>query len=186
MKQKVNNMPNKGPLLSRRYFMLLIVCIVTGFIIGFSYNLSKDRRESGTTTSRDYQQENAYREQLITQQERNKKLAEELSQLESKIRNYEQTLSSQEGQYEEMLGQANQLRLLLGQLSAEGEGIRIELEDGEYDPLSTNPNDYIIHESHLFKIINELKIAGAEGMAINGKRLTATSYIVCTGLHNDA
>lgn len=174
-------MSNKGPLISKKYFTLLIVCIITGFIIGFSYNLSKDNRAVGNILSNEYQQENMYRQQLISQQERNKELSDELHTLEEKVRQYELDLASDETQYEEMLEKANDLRLLLGHLPVSGEGIRVKLEDGEYDPLSTNPNDYIVHESHIFKVITEMKIAGAEGISINGQRLTAKSYIVCNG-----
>lgn len=174
-------MSNKGPIISRKYFTLLIVCIITGFIIGFSYNLSKDNRAIGIILSNEYQQENVYRQQLISQQERNKELSDELQALDEKVRQYELDLASDETQYEEMLEKANDLRLLLGHLPVSGEGIRVKLEDGEYDPSSTNPNDYIVHESHIFKIITEMKIAGAEGLSINGQRLTANSYIVCNG-----
>ena len=167
--------------ISRKYLIVLLVCIVTGFIIGFSYNLSKEKRERGEITTNEYSQENEYRQQLISQQERNKNLLDELNDLKGKIRSYEKDLASDEDQYGDMLEKANELRLLLGHLPAKGQGIKIQLEDGEYDPLQTNPNDYIIHESHLFMLINELKIAGAEALSINGQRLTATSYIVCNG-----
>lgn len=167
--------------MSKKYFMIVLVCIVTGYIIGYSYNLSKDRRESGTITSAEYQKESVYRQQLIDQQERNKQLGEELSILEKKLRNYEQQVASEEQQYIDMLREVNELRFMLGHLPAKGEGVRIQLEDGDYDPLTTNPNEYIIHESHLFRLINELKIAGAEGISVNGKRLHTNSYIVCNG-----
>ena len=167
--------------MTKKYIMIVLVCIVTGYIIGYSYNLSKDRRDSGIITSAEYQKENVYRQQLIDQQERNKQLVEELLLLEKELRQYEQQVASEEQHYEDMLTEVNKLRLLLGYLPAKGEGVRIQLEDGDYDPSSTNPNDYIIHESHLFKLINELKIAGAEGIAINGQRLHANSYIVCNG-----
>lgn len=172
---------NKKQVMSKKYIMIVVVCIVTGFIIGYSYNLSKDRRESGTVTSAEYQKENVYRQQLIDQQERNKQLVDELSLLEGKLRQFEREVASEEQQYNDMLSEVNELRFLLGYLPAKGEGVRIQLEDGDYDPMSTNPNDYIIHESHLFKLINELKIAGAEGISINGKRLHANSYIICNG-----
>ena len=172
---------NKKPFMSKKYFMIVLVCIVTGYIIGYSYNLSKDRRESGTITSAEYQRESIYRQQLIDQQERNKQLVEELSLLEDELRKLEQQVASEEQHYNDKLKEANELRLMLGYLPAKGEGVRIQLEDGNYDPLTTNPNDYIIHESHLFKLINELKISGAEGISVNGKRLHANSYIVCNG-----
>ena len=167
--------------MTKKYIMIVLVCIVTGYIIGYSYNLSKDRRDSGIITSAEYQKENVYRQQLIDQQERNKQLVEELLLLEKELRQYEQQVASEEQHYEDMLTEVNKLRLLLGYLPAKGEGVRIQLEDGDYDPSSTNPNEYIIHESHLFKLINELKIAGAEGIAVNGQRLHANSYIVCNG-----
>ncbi len=66
-------------------------------------------------------------------------------------------------------------------MKSEGKGIRITLQDGDYDPKSLNPNDYIVHESHVFKLLNELKISGAQAIAINGQRVMANSYIRCNG-----
>lgn len=173
-------MKNKKALISRRYLIFLLVSVVMGFIIGFSYNLSKNDRQDAVNST-EYERENMYRQQLIDQQERNKVLAEELDELEQSIRQYEQSIASETKHYDEMLTEVDSLRLLLGYLPAKGEGIRVQLEDGEYNPNSTNPNDYIIHESHVLKMVNELKIAGAEAIAINGQRLHASSYIVCNG-----
>ena len=108
--------------MTKKYLMLVLVCIVTGFIIGYSYNLSKDRRESGTITSAEYQKESAYRQQLIDQQERNKQLIDELSILESKLRQFEQQVASEEQHYNDMLSEVNELRFLLGHLPAKGGG----------------------------------------------------------------
>ena len=55
------------------------------------------------------------------------------------------------------------------------------LKDADYDPIEQNPNDYIVHESHIFRVVNELRISGAQGIAINGQRITSNSYIKCTG-----
>ena len=160
--------------------MLLIVCIVTGFIIGFSYNLSKEKRTLSQASS-NYEQENRYRTDLIEQQERNKELAEEQKMLEEKIRDYENEISQDEKSYEQLIEQANSLRLQLGLTEGFGEGVKVTLQDGDYDPSSTNPNDYIVHESHIFSVLNELKIAGAEAILINGQRLRANSYVSCNG-----
>lgn len=77
--------------------------------------------------------------------------------------------------------QADDLRLLLGKIPGRGSGVTVTLQDAEYDPNSVNPNDYIVHESHVFKVLNELKISGAQAIAINGHRLKANSYIKCNG-----
>ncbi|MCH7320840.1 DUF881 domain-containing protein [Solibacillus sp. MA9] len=171
---------NKSSLFSRKYLMLFIVCIITGFIIGFSYNLSKDKRTLSSASSQ-YEKENQYMEELISQKERSKELVNELAELEEKIRTYEKKYSSNEADYEQNIQDAEQLRLLLGLSAAVGKGIKITLQDGDYNPQSTNPNEYIVHESHIFKVLNELKIAGAEAISINGQRLKTNSYISCNG-----
>lgn len=172
---------SKGNFFSRKQFELLIVCVTTGFIIGYSYNQARDNRESSAINSQLYEQEDSYREELIEQQERNKELTEEASALQEKIRKYEKEFASSEKNYKQLVEQAEDLRLLLGDLDSEGKGIRVTLQDGDYDPKSVNPNDYIVHESHVFKLLNELKISGAQAIAINGQRIIANSYIRCNG-----
>ncbi|MEA0561622.1 MULTISPECIES: DUF881 domain-containing protein [Lysinibacillus] len=178
----MNNKKNSnGNFFTRKQFELLIVCVTTGFIIGYSYNQAKDNREAGAIDSELFEQEDSYREELITQQERNKELTEELNTLQEQIRKYEKSFASNEKDYKKLVEQAEDLRLLLGELKSEGKGIRITLQDGDYDPKSLNPNDYIVHESHVFKLMNELKISGAQAIAINGQRVMANSYIRCNG-----
>ncbi len=163
---------------TKKQFIVLIVCISTGFMIGYSYNLAKDEVKMNSNY---LEQEESYREELISQQERNKELTEELIALQTKRREYEKDFAENEEDYEHLLKEAENLRLLLGEIPAHGEGIRVTLKDGEYNPNSTNPNEYIVHESHVFNVINELKVSGAEAISINGQRLKSNSYISCNG-----
>ncbi|MEX3744586.1 DUF881 domain-containing protein [Lysinibacillus xylanilyticus] len=172
---------SKGNFISRKQFELLIVCVTMGFIVGYSYNQAKDNRDAGASDAELFEQEESYREELIAQQERNKELSEELTALQEKIRKYEKSFVASKKDYTKLVEEAEDLRLLLGDLNAEGKGIRITLQDGDYDPKSANPNDYIVHESHVFKLLNELKISGAQAIAINGQRVLANSYIRCNG-----
>ena len=176
----MKNNPQKKAWWSRKYFVILIVCIMTGFIIGFSYNLSKDDEQINSSSNLYAQQRDAYREELIEQQERNKELAEELDGLLETIRQYEREFATPEEHYDELVEEAERLRILMGELPASGKGVSVTLRDDEYS-CETNPNDYIVHESHIFSVINELKIAGAEAIAINGQRLKTNSYISCNG-----
>ncbi|RND01623.1 DUF881 domain-containing protein [Lysinibacillus halotolerans] len=163
---------------TKKQFIVLIVCIATGFIIGYSYNLTKDKAKMNNSY---VDQEESYREDLIEQQERNKELAEELNDLQDQIRDYEKSIAKNEDQYEDLIEDAEKLRLQLGLIPVKGEGIKVTLKDNVYDPNSTNPNDYIVHESHVLSVINELKISGAEAISINGQRLKSNSYIKCNG-----
>lgn len=163
---------------TRKHFLLLIVCIVTGFIIGYAYNLARDEKNVDTSY---LEQEDMYRTELIEQQERNDDLLDELNTLRAQIREYEKVFSEEKDDYKELAQEAENLRLILGELPVHGEGIKVILKDGDYNPQTTNPNDYIVHESHIFMVINELKISGAEAIAINGERLKPNSYIHCNG-----
>lgn len=70
-----------------------------------------------------------------------------------------------------------------------GEGILITLNDNARgaaaakakDPDNYRPNDYIIHDKNLLYLVNELKQAGAQGIAINNQRVAASSDIRCVG-----
>lgn len=163
----------------RKRFIILIVCIVTGFILGYSYNLTKD--DKNKLANPYFEQEEYYREELINQKENNKELMEELKNLQQIVNKHEMDVASKKKEYEQLLEEAENLREILGKTAVEGEGIKITLKDGDYDPNQTNPNDYIVHESHILKVINELKISGAKAISINGQRLKTNSYIKCNG-----
>ena len=164
----------------KKYFTVLLVCIVTGFIVGYSYNLAKDRQQVSSITSSYYEQTESYRSDLIEQQERNLELENEMANLQRKIRQYESDYNNANDTYDKMYNEAQQLRLALGEVSGVGSGITVTLSDGKVDSTS-NPNDYIVHESHIFNVIQELKISGAEAISINGQRLKPNSYIRCNG-----
>lgn len=159
-----------------------LVFAVFGFLLAYSYNLSDTRESAGEYTGGQYfGQEEYFREQLIAQQERNKELREELAQKQADIQQHEQDFSSNEEQFASYAQEAEQLRLWLGTTPVKGGGLRVILDDGDYAAGGTNPNDFIVHEGHVFQVINELLISGAEAVAINGQRIDGNSYIVCTG-----
>ena len=76
---------------------------------------------------------------------------------------------------------AEKYRMFLGKVKVKGKGVKVTLSDGAYDPKEANINNYLVHEHHVFKVVNELYISGAAAIAINGQRLTSHSYIVCNG-----
>ncbi|TWT04716.1 DUF881 domain-containing protein [Planomicrobium sp. CPCC 101079] len=159
-----------------------LVFLVLGFMFSYSYSLSKSQERSSEFTGGAYfEQEEQYRKELIEQQERNKSLREELEEKQAAIQEFEQSFSEGESRNTDYAEEAEELRRVLGLLPVEGSGLTVTLQDGEYNSDSVNPNDYIVHESHVFQVINELYISGAEAISINGQRIHANSHIVCTG-----
>ncbi len=164
-----------------KHILFSVVFLVLGFILAFSYKTVGKNVEKDPLTSASLLDEAKYREELILQQEQNRELSNEISVKQEEIRTFERSFSDMEDDHVDLVQQATDLRLLLGIVPASGSGIKVTLMDAEYDPVEQNPNDYIVHESHVFRVINELRISGAQGVSINGQRINAGSYIKCTG-----
>lgn len=64
----------------------------------------------------------------------------------------------------------------------EGPGVEVMINDSA-KPLAKgeNPNIAIVHNEDLLKIVNELRAAGAEAIALNDQRLVEGSEITCAG-----
>lgn len=159
-----------------------LVFLVLGFIMAYSFSQSQtEQNKSGYTGGAFFEQEERFRGQLIDQQERNKALRTELEDKQQAIRDYELSFSDGPDQFSAYAEKAESLRRFVGDLPVTGQGLIVTLQDGEYNGNSENPNDYIVHESHVFQVINELYISGAQAIAVNGQRIDGNSYIVCTG-----
>lgn len=76
----------------------------------------------------------------------------------------------------------NRVRIEAGLVDVTGPGVEVTLNDSniQVQP-GQNPNLYVLHDEDVLKIVNELKAAGAEAIAINGQRMLATSEIRCIG-----
>lgn len=150
--------------------------------MSYSYSLSESGKKTGEYTGGAFFEEGErFRGELIEQQERNKALREELEGKQTAVQEYEQTFSGGENRLSELAEEAEALRRFNGAVPVKGEGLSVTLQDGEYNANSVNPNDYIVHESHVFQVINELYISGAQAISVNGQRIHANSFIVCTG-----
>jgi uncharacterized protein YlxW (UPF0749 family) len=80
---------------------------------------------------------------------------------------------------DEQLGSA---RTAAGLLPLVGTGIVIRLEDSiEPAAPGTTDADYLISSADLRTVVEELWLVGAEAMAINGERITATTAIIDIG-----
>lgn len=76
----------------------------------------------------------------------------------------------------------NNLKRECGFSLENGEGVKIIIKDSEKDLKSNqNPNDLIVHDIDILRIINDLKKSGAMSIAINGERLLPLSKIKCSG-----
>lgn len=74
-------------------------------------------------------------------------------------------------------------RMYSGLTEVVGEGVVIVIDDGRR-ALSDleNPNDLVVHDLDLRKLVDELRVAGAEAISVNGTRIIAgITEIICNG-----
>ncbi len=164
-----------------RYVVLSLIMLVLGFLVSFSYQLTKEQRPNNGISSAQWSKEFKAREMLIQQEERNKELQKELFDSQERVRKIEENLKDEKQIYFNLVEDVEKYRMYVGELGVSGEGIEVTLEDSSYIPEGENVNNYIVHEGHIFKVINELLISGASAIAINGQRLSHDSYIYCNG-----
>lgn len=73
------------------------------------------------------------------------------------------------------------LRLISGLTDVSGKGVIITLNDAEKPENPDSVMDYIIHDSDILNVVNQLRLAGAQAISINNERIIATSEQVCAG-----
>ncbi|HPZ04716.1 MAG: DUF881 domain-containing protein [Acetivibrionales bacterium] len=73
------------------------------------------------------------------------------------------------------------IKLHTGLVGVEGAGITITLDDAPVREPGMPPSWFIIHDYDIRTILNELKTAGAQAIAINGERVVPMSEQICAG-----
>lgn len=102
--------------------------------------------------------------------------------MEEKLKEYQRALD-EEGSIKDVLrNEIDTMKLVSGFVDVEGPGIVIKLSDSERELYEgEDPNNLVVHDGDVLTIVNDLKVAGAEAISINGQRIINTSEIKCTG-----
>lgn len=93
------------------------------------------------------------------------------------FRSVEEREQSLKSEVDSLKAEIESLRIASGHAEMSGEGLTIRL----YDNPDEFGNLYIVHDSDLRELVNELFSAGATGISVGGRRLTTTSSIRCVG-----
>ncbi|MDQ0161641.1 DUF881 domain-containing protein [Aeribacillus alveayuensis] len=162
-------------------FILFIIMLIVGILISYSYQVTKETQSPNHTSSQQWEKEYEIRKLLIEQEKQNRKLQQLLFKKQQQVTEMEEKLKEEKQIYYNLVEDVEKLRMFVGEVGVVGQGIEVTLEDASYVPEGGNVNNYIVHESHLFKVINELLISGASAISINGQRLFHNTYIYCNG-----
>lgn len=112
---------------------------------------------------------------------------EKIKDLNQKIEEYKNSVAKTDDMVALIKKDLDESNILAGITSVKGSGITVTLDDTaaieEINQLAgyNNPNVYIIHDTDILSIINELSAAGAEAFSVNGQRILANTAIRCVG-----
>lgn len=150
---------------TRMSIMIGFVCVI---LVGVMFAQFKTVEETDITGI-----EKAREEELQTMlsswKTKYEEIEEKLQDTKIKISEYEQKNNSREETSELLDEELEQTNLLVGKTNVIGDGVIITLQDNE---------EKSIVASDLRTLINELKLAGAEAISINDKRVLNMTEIV--------
>lgn len=112
----------------------------------------------------------------------NKQLNESISEQAQRVAEYKSGVESTGSAFGIMQNELEKLRNYSDYVKVEGPGIIITLNDSQQEVAEGEDVAwYLIHDIDVLEIVNELRMAGAEAIAINDERVTATTSIRCGG-----
>jgi uncharacterized protein YlxW (UPF0749 family) len=169
--------------LDKSIWLITIICVVFGFSLIKAFHNDGNSSEIGEVASIKTIEKLLAQKKALEQKK--KELDMLISEHQAKVEVYESKAVENSAQLQEMKKDLEHARLMAGLLPVEGPGIEIVLNDRKRDTiLSNNPyimKYYVVHDSDMLNVINELREAGAEAIAVNGTRIMATSRISCGG-----
>ena len=144
---------------------LLAVSVILGMMLSLQYKSNKEMQ----ATTMNMRVEDLYQQLMRVEQEKTD-LVKELQELQA------------EGLTPDATREQDELKFRAGLTAVEGPGVVVTIEDSK-QPLKMceNQNLYVVHDEDILKVINELRAAGAEAIALNEQRLIGTSEIRCAG-----
>ena len=110
----------------------------------------------------------------------------DLGEIEEILEEKRTLATSNDSQSIKLQEELKTLNALIGRIDVSGEGVIITLADNRNVTNQTisiydNISNYLIHDTDLLMLVNELKNAGAEAISINDERIINSTSITCDG-----
>ena len=156
---------------------IFLVCILLGFLLALQFKSVKIHKQENSVPARTEQ----LTQLLIEEQERNANLNAQLDQYKEENERFRKEMQESGGQASVLGEKLNRAEILSGQRAVHGRGITVTLSDSVSANSGIDENAFVVHDTDLLRVINELRAAGAEAISLNGERILATSEIRCAG-----
>jgi uncharacterized protein YlxW (UPF0749 family) len=153
-----------------------LALLVLGFLIAAQLQSEAPRT---TYTSQERQPLVQTALELQTQQDQ---LKQRVLDLRTQIQQLEQRSQGNQATGQQLNGQLQEARIAGGLVGLRGTGLVIQLDDSTNTiPVGANETDYRVSAADVRTVVQELWLAGAEAIAVNGERVTVSSGLIDIG-----
>ena len=154
---------------------MLLVCALLGFAV--SVQFKSVQSGNGSPSARYEELQKMY----LSEQQKNASLQDQITQMQGTIDNYRESIDQTGSAYKGMEADLLRAENLAGLTDVYGPGVTITLTDAKKTDPNVPAEYFILHDSDLRSLVNELLAAGAEAISINGERVVSTTAIRCVG-----
>ncbi|RBP45559.1 DUF881 domain-containing protein [Garciella nitratireducens] len=160
----------------KNFFIIIIIFFITGLITGIQFKQQPSKTDI-ITMKNIYERKQAIENEKLEIE----KLRSTIKHLDEKLEKYNASDYNVDEVIISLQSELEKIKILIGEKDLEGPGIRIYMKDSDKYVQGQNINNFIIHNSDVLEVINDLKAAGAESIAINGSQIVWNSQIDCNG-----
>lgn len=159
--------------------LVAFVCFVLCFAVTLQYkSVTKNNSLQSDRAKRNDDLQN----QLINANKEIIDLKLENMQLTTDIEAYRSEAAKSSDGSNALKKELDNARMMAGLTDVSGSGVTVTISDSKVpSPSDEDSSAYIVHDSDLRDIVNELCAAGAEAVSINSERIVSTSSIRCVG-----
>ena len=130
--------------------------------------------------------EDKLKEEVLRWKENSESLYKTLEEKETELEKTRQEATKENNRGTELEEELSSINKSLGLTELTGNGVIVTLSDNNTVTANDidsddNINYYLIHDTDIISIVNELNNAGAEAISINGQRVIGTTAITCSG-----
>lgn len=168
-------------------FSLTSIFFVFGILLAFGVRsieaVRKNDREKKEILALEQKQLAQMQRTLAREEQEGQALRDQIRKYEEQVKNSGKASAAQTAKFN---AEMKKLQILMGLTPVKGEGISIRLSDNPDAAKNAGPDagpflPGIVHDFDVLQVVNELRAAKAEAIAVNGVRVTGFTPIRCVG-----
>lgn len=156
-----------------------IICMILGLMLTVQFKSIKTMNSTGIDKLRAEELQS----ELNSEKKKLDNALTELAKKEKLVEDIQNAASKNDKVADIMKKETEKAKMLAGLTTVQGQGIIVTLNDSKIQnqPDESNDSYFIIHDSDILLVINELRASGAEAISLNDNRVLSTSEIRCAG-----